>query len=397
MEELLRQSRQLIQSTPVDFSRFLMRKIEWGARLTGIIGARGTGKTTLMLQQIKQTYGSAGKAVYLSLDDIYFTDNRLVDTARQFSQKGFTHLFLDEVHKYPGWAREIKNLYDFDKSLTIVFTGSSIIDVLHEEVDLSRRAVIYELPGLSFREYLTFQTGQSFDELTLDNLLADHEAIALHITDKIRPLQYFEDYLQAGYYPFFAETPGIYHRQLNRIIQLVIETDLHFIEGVTKENIRKIYQLLYILAANVPFKPNISKLSERIGLHRNTLVQYLHYLEKARLINLLHASGQSISTLKKPDKVFAENTNLIYAIAADQANKGSLRESFFLNQLRNVHNIALPVKGDFIVDDRYVFEVGGKNKTAKQIQELEHAYIAADDIEVGTFNKMPLWLFGFLY
>lgn len=397
MENLLTQSRQLVQSTSIDFSRFLMRKIEWGARLTGIIGARGTGKTTLMLQRIKQTYGSAGKAVYLSLDDIYFTENRLVDVARQFSQKGFTHLFLDEVHKYPGWAREIKNLYDFDNTLTIVFTGSSIIDVLHEEVDLSRRAVIYELPGLSFREYLNFQTGASFDELALENLLSDHERIALEISDKIKPLQYFEDYLKAGYYPFFVETPGVYYRQLNRIIQLVIETDLHFIEGITKENIRKIYQLLYILATNVPFKPNISKLSERTGLHRNTLVQYLHYLEKARLINLLHASGESISILKKPDKIFAENTNLIYAIAADRANKGSLRESFFLNQTRNKHKVAQPAKGDFIIDDQYVFEVGGRNKTTKQIQGFEDAYVAADDVEVGTFTKIPLWLFGFLY
>jgi predicted AAA+ superfamily ATPase len=397
MEELLTQSRQLVQSTPVDFTRFLMAKIEWNTRLTGVIGARGTGKTTLLLQRIKQTHGSAGKAVYLSLDDIYFTEHRLVDTARQFSQKGFTHLFLDEVHKYPGWAREIKNLYDFDKSLTIVFTGSSIIDVLHEEVDLSRRAVIYELPGLSFREYLTFRTGTAFEEQALESILADHEAIALAISDKIKPLQHFEDYLKAGYYPFFAESPGVYHRQLNRIIQLVIETDLHFIEGVNKENIRKIYQLLYILAANVPFKPNISKLSERVGLHRNTLVQYLHSLEKARLINLLHASGASISTLKKPEKVYAENTNLIYAIAAGQANKGAMRESFFLNQVKNAHKIELPQKGDFIIDHRYIVEIGGRNKTAGQIQDMDNAYVAADDIEIGTFTKIPLWLFGFLY
>lgn len=397
MDNLIRKSNIFIQNQSFTWERSLVNKIDWNDRLIGILGARGTGKTTILLQQLKKTYGVSNEALYASLDDIYFTENSLIEMAETFRNQGGRILFLDEVHKYPTWAREVKNLYDLYKDLRIVFTGSSILDLLNQNVDLSRRAVQYELPGLSYREYLQFTGIYNIESIQLNDILDKHVQIASDISQSFRPLQYFPDYLKLGYYPFFAENPNTYPIRLEQMVKMVIENDLQFLEGFDSHNTRKIYQLLYILAANVPFKPNITKLSEKIGIHRNTLTQYIHYLEKARLINALSAAGKSTSILQKPDKIFLENPNLHNALS-ENADKGSLREGFFLNQVRNTgHNISLPTSGDFLVDDLYTFEIGGKNKTTQQISEVENAFIVADDIEAGIKNKMPLWLYGFLY
>ncbi|MEL7119486.1 MAG: AAA family ATPase, partial [Bacteroidota bacterium] len=386
-------SDRFIRSISLDFKRDLINHIKWDWKLISLIGARGVGKTTLLLQKAKE---ETVKSIYISLDDIYFSANKLIDFADAFYKTGGKKLFIDEVHKYPGWAREIKNLYDFYPDLNIVFTGSSIIELLKQDVDLSRRALLYELNGLSYREYLQLQGIASFHIFSLDEVLAKHVDLANEITTKIHPLEYFSSYLTHGYYPYFLEGTSFYADRLSQVIQLVIESDLDFIPGYDPRNARKILQLFYILATNVPFKPNISSLSEKIGVHRNTLIQYLHHLEKARLINSLYPAGISVSTLQKPEKIFLQNTNIAFALSKD-VNKGSLRETFFLNQVKAKHFVSLPKSGDFFIDDKYTIEVGGAKKSIAQIKQIEHAYIAADNIEIGNQNKIPLWLFGFLY
>lgn len=398
MDQILLKSSRLVLNQSLSFHRSLATKIDWTDRLVGIVGARGTGKTTLLLQQLRKKNLPPNAAAYLSLDDIYFTDNRLVAFAETFIQQGGRYLFLDEVHKYPDWAREIKNLYDTFPGLSMVFSGSSIIDMLRQNADLSRRAVQYELPGLSFREFLAFSNILDVPPVSLTDVMNDHPQVASALTQQFKPLQHISEYFKAGYYPFFAENKNTYHLRLEQLIKMITETDLRFIEGFNPAGIRKIYQLLYILASNVPFKPNITRLSEKIGVHRNTLVQYMHYLDRARLINSLTATGRSTSTLQKPDKIYLENTNLQYTLAPQTVNKGTLRETFLMNQLINAnHTVTLPPTGDFLVNNTYTLEVGGKNKTSAQIKNKAHAFVVADDLETGILNKIPLWLFGFLY
>lgn len=397
MNKLKEKSDRLVQNVSLAFQRELLQDMQWEWRLLSLIGARGVGKTTLLLQRIKFVHGLSDEALYITLDDIYFTENRLVDFADDFYKQGGRYLYIDEVHKYPSWARAIKNIYDFYPDLKLVFTGSSIIELLKQDVDLSRRALLYELHGLSYREFLKITSRLDWDRLTLEELLSDHTSIAGAISSKIRPLQHFSEYLKIGYYPFFLEDKEIYHDRLEQSVRLIIENDLDFIPGYDPRNARKIYQLFYILASNVPFKPNISRLSEKIGVHRNTLIQYLHHLERARLIHTLYPAGSSVSILQKPEKIFLHNTNIAYALAPEQLNKGSQRETFVLNQLKVKFDISLPKKGDFIVEDQYTLEVGGKNKSKTQLQDLSDAYLVLDDIEIGSDNKIPIWLFGFLY
>ena len=398
MDNLKLKSNIIVQQQNLNIIRPLAKKIDWGNRLISILGARGTGKTTLMLQQMKAVYGSGKEALYITMDDIYFTNNRLSDLAQDFRQQGGKILFIDEIHKYPDWAREIKNIYDFYKDLKIVFTGSSILDISRQNADLSRRAVQYELTGLSYREFLNFTDYANIEPITLKELLNHHVEIANDLTKNFKPLQFFSDYLKYGYYPFFLENINTYHLKVEKVVRLIIEQDLQFIAGFNPHHSRKIYQLLYILATNVPFKPNISKLSEKTGISRNTIIEYLHYLTNGRLINALAAAGKSISTLQKPDKIFLENTNLLYALTPENANKGTLREAFFMNQLKNNgHHLSLPLKGDFYVDDQFTFEIGGKGKSGNQIQGVEQSFVATDDIEAGVANKIPLWMFGLLY
>ena len=396
MDKLLTRSRTLVTRVDTSFIRNPSNKIAWDWRLTGILGARGTGKTTLFLQQLA-THFRAEEAVYVTLDDIYFSDNRLIDFIEDFRNGGGTHIFIDEVHKYPSWARELKNAYDYYPDLFIFFTGSSVVEILRQDVDLSRRAVVYELPGLSFREYLLMKQALAFEPVSLEAVLRSHTELAIDFVASFKPLRHFNDYLRTGYYPFFLENEQYYYERLERTVRLVIDTDLNFIEGYDPKNAQKIYQLLYILATNVPFKPNVTKLSEKIGISRSTLVQYLHFLEKTRLINSLVSVGKSISILQKPDKIYLNNTNIAYALAPQKTDIGSMRETFFLNQLGVNYRVSLPAQGDFYVDERYTFEVGGKGKNSRQIADVADSFMAADDLEIGYKNKIPLWLFGFLY
>ena len=397
MENLQLKSNIIVQDQSMDFVRDQASRIDWNDRLIGILGARGTGKTTILLQQMKAKYGLSKEAMYITMDDIYFTSVKLSDIALQFRQQGGKILFIDEVHKYPDWAREIKNIYDFYKDLKIVFTGSSIIDMSRQNADLSRRAVQYELTGLSYREFLCFSGVVKPEAVSLKDLLENHVEIAHELTRSFKPLQHFNEYLKFGYYPFFVENIHTYHIRIEKVVRLIIEEDLQFIDGFNPHHSRKVYQLLYILATNVPFKPNVSKLAEKTGMNRNLIVEYLYHLDRARLINSLSAAGRSTSILQKPDKIFLENTNLLYALTPESVDKGTLRETFFMNQLKNSgHEVKLPLKGDFFVDDQYTFEIGGKGKSSAQIAGVDKSFIAVDDQEAGLSNKIPLWLFGML-
>jgi len=396
MERLIEKHLQQLRHVRTDFIRGIIDEVQWDARLIGIRGARGIGKTTFMLQYIKRYFGTNfNKALYVSLDNIWFTTHLLTDLADDFIKRGGTHLFLDEVHKYPNWSQELKNIYDDHPDLKIVFTGSSLLEILNARADLSRRAVVYNMQGLSYREYLAIAHRKVFSPLSLHNILQEHHALSMEITHSIKPLQYFNSYLRKGYYPFFQEVPSLYETRLEEVINMILEIELPMLRQVEVTYIPKIKQLLSIIASSAPFIPNISKLSEKIGINRNTLIQYLHYLDEIHLTKNIYKEAVGISALQKPNKIFLENTNLSYVLA--EPNTGNLRETFFLNQLSYHHHITYADHGDFLVNDRYTFEIGGKNKGSKQIRTLHDAYIASDDIEYGFQQKIPLWLFGFLY
>ena len=397
MEELLIKSVNKIENIDTDFTRFLFGKINWKRRLIGVKGARGTGKTTLLLQYIKKTYGDSEEVLYVSMDDIYFSENKLVNLADTFVKFGGKYLFLDEVHKYPSWSREIKNIYDDYPDLQVVFTGSSILEIDKGESDLSRRAVIYELPVLSLREYINIKYGIKIQTYSLCEMLDNHRSIASEINKKIKPVKEFSNYNYNGAYPFFKEAEHEYLSHIERIINLTLETDLPAFTAIEYSSIIKLKQLLLVISESVPFQPNITKLSLKIGVTRDSLIKYLFYLEKAHLISLLRSNTKGVSKMAKPEKIFMNNSNLLYALQPKFANTGTILETFFHSQVSVKHKISLPKTGDFIVDEKFVFEIGGKNKTRKQIADLPNAYIVSDNIEYGIKNKIPIWLFGFLY
>ncbi|MFU8843579.1 MAG: ATP-binding protein [Bacteroidales bacterium] len=397
MEKLIEKSDRMILSVQHPHQREVIGKINWEWRMNGIVGARGTGKTTLMLQKLAEYQKARQEVLYVRLDDLYFTDHTVYDLADAYRKIGGRYLYLDEVHKYPGWARELKGIYDSLPELILVFSGSSIIELTRQDADLSRRALIYEMTGLSFREYLLLADIISLPHYPLAEILNNHSSIVMDVVQHIPVLKHFSSYLKNGFYPFFLEPERDYLLTLEQTIRTVIETDLQFIEGFDVAQGKKMLTLLKVIAASVPFKPNISKISEKTGLHRQTVLQYLFYLEKARMIRLINQPDKYISRLQKPDKIFLDNPNLFFALNPELVNRGSLRETFALDQLLVKHDVSLHDKGDFLVDNQYVFEIGGKSKTNEQMRGIDHAYIFADEIETGHQNRIPLWLLGFLY
>jgi predicted AAA+ superfamily ATPase len=398
MEQLLEKFRKRIALTQTNFVRSIISQINWEARLIGLKGARGVGKTTLLLQYIKlELHSELDTTLYVSLDNIWFTEHKLVDLVDEFVKKGGKYLFLDEVHKYPNWSIEIKNIYDDYPELKVVFTGSSLLEILNARADLSRRAVIYNMQGLSFREFLNIELQLNLKSYTLEEIINSHSEITKDIVSKLKPLKYFSSYLKNGYYPFYKEVPNLYHSRLEEVINMVLEIELPQLRSVNMGYIPKLKQLLYIVSESAPFTPNISKISERIGVNRETLLAYLFYMNEAHLLFSTYKDAKGITLLQKPDKIYLENTNLMYALKGNDVSVGNVRETFFANQLRYNHSIELAKKSDFFVDSKYTFEIGGKNKNKSQIVGLTDAYIALDDIEYGFENKIPLWIFGFLY
>ena len=396
MDALKKTYHRLIQETEMSRFRYLYGNIRWTNRLIGILGARGTGKTTLLLQHIKKSFPNRDKALYVSLDNIWFTTHSLSDLAEQFYDYGGTHLFLDEVHRYTGWATEIKNIYDSFPRLHIVFTGSSMLEVYKSKADLSRRAVCYPLFGLSFREFLQFENKLEQVPVTLNDILTNHQNLAEEISGKLKILPEFRNYLSFGYYPFYKESIEDYSSRLQNVINLILDNDLPAVENVEYITIQKIKKLLLIVASLSPYSPNITRLSHDIESNRSATLKYLGYLQKATLLRLLAPAQKKMGALSKPEKIFLDNSNLLYTLTTD-ANIGNVRETYFANQLSANHSITASEQGDFRVENKYIFEIGGKSKTYEQIKKLENSFIAADDLEIGYGNKIPLWLFGFLY
>ena len=397
MDTLIEKSHQKVQEVDIRFIRSLMDKIDWNDRLIGIRGARGVGKTTLLLQRIKKFLGNTTETLYVSLDNLWFSEHGLLHLVDYFVKRGGKFLFLDEVHKYPKWSQAIKNIYDDFPDLKVIFTGSSLLEILNARADLSRRAIVYDIQGLSFREFLNITQKTDFRAVSLSDVLKNHKEISDNILSKVKPLQFFSDYLQYGYYPFFTEGIARFSYRLEEIVNMILEVELSLLRNVEPAYVPKIKQLLQIVAEAVPFIPNIDNLTKRIGIHRNTLLSYLHYLQETQLTNHLHKDISGINRLQKPEKIYLENTNLAYTLAVNNTDIGNMRETFFLNQLSYNNTVEYPNNGDFWVDKKFLFEIGGKGKSGKQIKDISNAYIAADNIEYGFVNKIPLWMFGMLY
>jgi len=398
MDALIDNFQKKLARTSTQFVRDILYKTNWNPRLIGIKGARGVGKTTLLLQYIKLNLKyDLDKVLYVSLDNIWFNNHTLVDLAKTFEQRGGKYLFLDEVHKYSNWAQEIKNIYDDYPDLKVVFTGSSLLEILNARADLSRRSITYYMQGLSFREYIALETKTIIQPFSLEEILTNHTTIATTITSTIKPFQFFENYLKQGYYPYYQEDKDMYMVRQGEVINMMLDIELPLLRKIDVAYVSKVKQLLGIIAQSVPFQPNIVKLSDKIGINRNTLLTYFHYLDEIGLTINLHKQSSGISTLQKPVKTYLENTNMMYLLAKDSINKGNLRETFFANQLSYQHQISYAEKGDFKVDNKYLFEVGGKSKNQQQIDGIKNSYLVIDDVSIGSNNRIPLWLFGFLY
>jgi predicted AAA+ superfamily ATPase len=397
MEELLEKSDKRLRNTDLRFKRYLHHRIDDTERLIGLTGTRGTGKSTILLQKLKEKNIPAAKGFYTSLDDLYFINHRLVDVVDEFAKNGGVYLFLDEVHKYATWSIELKNIYDNYPELKIMFTGSSVLEMSKTQGDLSRRAMIYKLETMSFREYLDYEGVASFAPITLKSLMDNHvELVNDWINNGFNPLKHLDSFMKYGSYPFSRENKSGFYEKLKNTIQLIIENDLIVVAGIDFPAALKIKKLLLAISSSVPFKPSMIEMAAKIGTDRRTIYRYFEYLERSRLINLLVSDEKGFNAMVKPEMIYLENTSLANALCEGKPEKGMLRETFFYNQLAASHHVSYTPAGDFLIDNAYIFEVGGKNKTFKQIKNLPASYLAIDDIEAGGGNKIPLWLFGFL-
>lgn len=396
MEELLLEFQVKMVGIPLNIQRYLLAEIDLRNRLIAVKGARGVGKTTLLLQLAK-LHMPLRSTLYISLDHIYFFDNKLYSLAKEFVQFGGTHLLLDEVHKYPHWSSEIKLIYDNFPDLQVVFTSSSMLEIYKSESDLSRRAITYYLKELSFREFLMFEQKKVFPVYSFMEIVKNHNALSTEILNEFKPIPLFEKYIRVGAYPYYIENESAYYQKLQNTINLIIEIDINAIEDLSYEVLTKLKKLLISIATSAPFTPNITKLSEIVGVSRNILVQGIKILARAGLVNELYKDNSRIGVLTKPEKLYLNNSNLMYALAKENTNVGNVRETFFLNQFTGLHEVNISPVADFIIDKRYTFEIGGKNKKKKQIENVPDAYIAKDGIEIGFGNVIPIWLFGFMY
>ncbi len=379
----------LLRGTTSIFHRYMYDHIRWEARMIGLTGPRGVGKTTMILQHIKEQLDVA-ETLYVTAEDFYFAENKIVDLADSFVKRGGKYLFIDEIHKYKDWSRELKLIYDYHPELNIVFTGSSVLDINKGASDLSRRAVMYHMQGLSFREYLDLYHNIKLPRLRLEDILA-HK---IELPDGFKPLAYFGEYLKQGYYPFYND--GDFSTRIAQIINQTIESDIPLYGGMNISTARKLKQLLSIVSRSVPFKPNMSSIATSLSASRNSIADYLLYIEEAGLISQLRDSTGGIRGVGKVDKIYLDNTTLVYSLALESADIGNLRETFFMNQMRVNHDVITSKDADFSIGNR-VFEVGGKSKGQRQIEGVKNSYVVKDDIEFGYLNTIPLWAFGLNY
>ena len=383
--------------TETAYHRPVYSKIDWDDRLLCIKGAKGTGKTTMMLQFLKEHPGERDKAFYVSLDSLWFANHSPLEVVEWLHNNGFERLFLDEVHYFKPWQTLIKNIYDDYPRMKVAYSGSSLMKLNADGGDLSRRQRTYELKGLSFREFLEFEGVGRFESVTLGEMLKNHRSIAREIVSKTKVLSHFRKYLAGGYYPFYKTARGGYHERVSQIVAQILERDWPETEDVTLATIKKAKKMLMILAASCPQVPKMNELYAQLETDRNQGLKMLYALERAGILSLLSSKSANLGNMSRPDKIYCDNSNIMHALTVE-TNSGTVRETFFLNQLRCAgHSVAYPPQGDFLVDGRHLFEIGGKGKGFDQIKDMPNSYVVNDGVETGIGNKIPLWLFGFLY
>lgn len=392
----------IAKSISMDFQRYLTTEIDFEERLIGIIGARGTGKTTLLIQHYKKEFSSPEDCLYISADNIYIISTGLFNIAEYFFKYGGSVLLIDEIHKYPNWALELKNIYDSFPHKKIIFSGSSMLDIVKGKADLSRRAVIYKLKGLSLREFLEISGEISLVPFRLQDIVENHVTLANEITTRIEILKYFRQYLKKGYYPYFIESQKEenYFNKLDNALEKILYEDIPSVFSIKVSSIPLLKKLIYLVASSHPFQVNIDALSNELKVSRETMSNFMEYLEKAGVFNLLYAGTSGKRILRKPQKAYLENTNLVHLInqkTGFEYEIGAVREIFFVNQLKHKYNIFASTRADFTVNDKYVFEVGGKSKKAKQVDLSKEEYLVKDGIEIGSHHVIPLWIFGMMY
>ena len=380
----------------LDFKRYLYPKINWDARVIGIKGERGVGKTTMLLQRIKEKYSNPDDTFYISLDHFWFQTHELQDLVEFMYRRGITEFYIDEVHKYKDWSIILKNLVDEHDDLRIVYTGSSLLEIDNAKVDMSRRQTPYTLKGMSFREYMEYEGIMKMNAVPLEELLNNHVSIAMDISANTKILVAFESYLRTGVYPFYKDAGQDFLVRLKEVVDTVIESDLPAVEKITFDTIEKCKKLLMIIAENVPLQPNVDRLAASLGTTRDTLLKLLYKLDKAEILELLTVELKSYKKLVNPEKIYLGNTNLMYALSP-KIEVGTLRETFFIDQFASVGTVQMPTKGDFLVNDKYLFEVGGEGKSFEQIADIPNSYLAIDGIESGYGARVPIWMFGLLY
>lgn len=395
MERLNRIYLHLLEETKLDFTRYLYSQINWDNRLILIKGPKGVGKTTMLLQHIKRTFTNANDVFYASADNSWFATHSIIDLADYLVSYGRTHLFLDEVHKYKNWDKEIKEIYDSYPKLKLIITGSSMLELNKCEADLSRRCRVYTMQGLSFREYLILEGVADLPKLSIEDLLKNHATIASQITNKYPIRKYFEQYLVNGYYPFYKEEGDGFLQRLENVVNTIIQVEIPSIEKVEYSSIYKMKILLGILAKNIPFTLNIQELSNELDISRDNVYKMLALLNNAALIRRLFQKDEGFNKIKKPEKILFDNTNLMHALS-NSTDIGTTRETFVASMLSS-HKLSMPQKGDILVNGKILFEVGGKKKGYKQIVNESDSYIIADGIDIGIGNKIPMWLLGLLY
>ncbi len=399
MESLFSKHNIYLQGTPTEIVRDLMFQIEWDSRLLSIKGPKGVGKSTLMKQYIRRNYPSGSrKALYCSVDSIYFSNHTLVELADSFVKIGGERLFLDEIHKYEGWSSEIKEIYDLYPELKVVISGSSLLQILSGDADLSRRCIPYTLQGLSFREFLLFEKGIELPVCPLQDIQERPWEVCELVKGKCNPLEHFSEYLRRGYYPFYYDNPTTYFTSIENVVSYIVDFELPQVRKVDIANTRKLKALLSVLANNIPFQVDITNLAGKIEIERNTVLAYLKHLDEAKLIKLLYSDLMSVKKMQKPDKIYIDNTNLLSALSDKGGDIGTLREIFAVNQLSYGHQVEYgKLTGDFKIDGKYYMEIGGKDKSFRQIADIQDSYIFADDLEFPQGAKIPLWTLGFLY
>lgn len=390
MDRLFEKSRAKISEVATDYVRKVHDEIAWDDRMVAIVGARGVGKTTLLLQHIK-LYDNTAAALYVTADDLWFTSHTLVELADTFYKNGGRTLYIDEVHRYANWSVELKNIYDTYSQLKVVYTGSSILDIRRGNADLSRRQLEYTMYGLSFREYLLLAHGIEMPVYELEDILAHRVEFP---TKEHRPIALFKEYMKGGYYPFFAQRDS--HTRLQQMVNQVLEVDIPKFADLTLTTMEKLKRLMYVIAQSVPFKPNYSKLGRDLECHRTSVSDLVLLLEKSHMVQILRDDSFGVSSLGKVDKIYLGNTHLAYALSDSIPDVGNLRETVFLAAVKPKYDVMSSSVADFKIGE-YTFEVGGKNKKQKQIQGVNKAFIVKDDIEYGYMNVIPLWAFGFLY